>query len=256
MDQWATQWRLRAVQRLADEKVSYRGLAKRMGVDYSTVQRQLSGACVDRRESLWFVRQLSSVMGWSLLWLLFGDARDLSTGLSPVPWLDDAGIRCWLDPGRRTLAAEQVLGWFSALVLPVCGTRMFVWRLLSDELSDMGYPHGSWLYIDPDRPLLIPDRHCAEGVRLAPDSPSLALCRLLRTDGLLIQKLRQTAGEIWCLPGNYYYDPHRLADVQVLGPVVASLRMTDTGAAPMLNRSDGQGPQHDQTIPCANDTGA
>ncbi len=233
MDELATHWQLRARQRLEEEGVGYRGLARRLQMDYSTIQRQLAGRGAQKNESLWFVRQLASGMNWSLTWLLFGgessdeSGSDLRGKVLPVPWLSDEGVTHWLDADCTSFLPKWVQGWFGPpSMMSASGDRLFVWHLASDELSDLGYPAQSWLYVDPHRRVLVADDTQPEGyLMLEREAQVLVLCRLKKTDQLLVKRLEQVAGELWFLPGNHYYTPHRLTEVTVVGRIVGGTQV-------------------------------
>ncbi|MGI9277840.1 MAG: hypothetical protein ACR2PT_23705 [Endozoicomonas sp.] len=235
MDRDAEHWRLRARQQLKDAGVGYRALAQRMGMDYSTIQRQLSGSSSAQGESLYFVRRLCSAMNWSLPRLLFGDPdpgllQPGAESLLLAPLLDDAGVALWLQASAKDPPLAHILGWFATpSTLTVCGARLFVWQLSSMEFTAMGLPPGSCVYVDPDRQLLRldpddPERWCLADDAIRQDWQRLLLCRLHSTGGLLMKKLDCIGNEIWLLPGDHFLEPHKLEDVDVIGAVVASLR--------------------------------
>ncbi len=222
MDRLGETWRLRLRDQLKTDRVGYRDLAEVMDVSYTTVQKQLSGGCAERNESLWFIRRACRAMDYSMLWLIFGhgNAKNDHESITPqCPWLDRIGVKDWLlgkipDP-------NHLLGWFNTpSVMPSNYDRTFVWSVQSNEMALHGFPRNTWIYIDPDRQVVKRDGRGRSPI-VSVGSP-VCLVKVLKTDGLMLSQLETVADQVWCLPSNERYPVFKLEDVDIIGAISGS----------------------------------
>ncbi len=193
-----------------------------MNIGYTTLQNNLDEN--QQRDSLGFIRNLCRITKYSMHWVLFGIEQDEKYQQS-APWLTRTGVKQWLK-SKTGVEPKHIINWFGCpKIFKNVSDRLFLWQLKSNEAEDCGWPSRSWLYIDPDIELIKRESTGLSKYQTK-DSP-LCLVRLKSTDGLMICRLETVANQIWVLPGNKVYPVHQLDDVDVIGKVIAGIRVQD-----------------------------
>lgn len=204
MDKSAEGWRLRLLAVMKERGLTYRDISELSGMQYSTVQKHLSGGV--QFESLWFLRKVCSGAGIGMASVLFG--VDMEADIHRVPVLDDVGVEQWIanEPVR-----VSVTEWLPYPSMFRGGSRVFGWLVQSSGLSPQ-WPVGSWLYVDPE---LMPERSERRLV-------------LVRMDGGLLVRYRELiAGEQWLVPESQVHQACRLGVHAIIGTVLGGVKPVD-----------------------------
>ena len=206
MDKTADAWRSRLLSELKQRHLSYRKAATLSGMQYSTVQKHLSGNA--QFESLWFIRNICRGTGIPMAMVLFG-IEGIDEEVSRVPVLDDLSIEEWLAAEPLHCIVPQWLPYPSGFA---GGLRVFAREVISSDLAPL-WPVGSWLYIDPE---IIP----------ATNQRRLVLAQL-DNSGYLVRWVEPLAGELWLVPETSIHNSVRLASGRILGSVIGGVKSVD-----------------------------
>ena len=212
-------WQLRLRDKLKEDSISYRELAIRMKTTDALITKHLTGKA--KQESLTFIKRVCNATGYRLDWVLFGSTFDHQ---NQFPWLTKLGIKQWLEKlkgDRQQIDAKYMKGWFSFPEIIECNIESFFWQIESNELSNHGFPLGSWLLIDPIKKLTRRDLGRSP---LKTIGTPLALLILKQTGGLIVCRMETIADQIWCLHPSSNYPALLLEDVVIVGKIIAGLR--------------------------------
>lgn len=187
------------------------------------ITKHLTGK--SKQESLTFIKRVCRATGYRLDWVLFGELVDSDS--DNHPWLTRLGIKQWLErlnKRRQQIDAKYMKGWFTIPSDIGMSSESFVYQIESNELSNVGLPFGSWLFIDPHVQLI---KHGIGRSPLKTIGTPLALMILKETGGFLICRMETIADQIWCLPPSGHFPALLLDDVEVIGKVISGLRAFD-----------------------------
>ncbi|WP_420588269.1 helix-turn-helix domain-containing protein [Bacterioplanoides sp.] len=216
-------WQLRLRQQLKEDKISYRELAFRMKTTDALITKHLTGKA--KQESLTFIKRVCAATGYRLDWTLFGELVDGNS--DQHPWLSRVGIRQWMEilkNERQNIDAKYINGWFSTPTDLELSDQSFVYQVESSELSSIGLPFGSWVFVDPQKKLT---RRESGRSPLKTIGTPLALLLLKKTGGIMVCRMETIADEIWCLPPSGNYPSLLIEDVIVIGKIISGLRAFD-----------------------------
>ena len=207
MDECSRGWRMRLQRALESSGISYRALAEKTGLNYTTVQGHLSGT--HRMESLTFIRQVCKVVGMPVAEAVFG-SRTSEDGLLQVPLLSGKDPVAWVDGSEPEQPPET---WLPCPMFTTGGLRTFVWQLTGSELAP-DWPAGGMVYIDPDQQPSASGRH-------------LVMAEL--ENGELMVRWREIiAGEQWLVPERAIYQAVPLGSGRIVGLLIGGFKTTAT----------------------------
>ncbi len=206
MDKTADGWLTRLASELHNRHLTYRQVAELSGIQYSTVQKHLSGSA--QYESLWFLRHVCRGTGIPMAYVLFG-VDNIEHEIQRIPVLNEAGVADWLAPKSKVLSVND---WLPYPSMFATGLRVFAWDVMTSDLEPH-WPVGSLLYVDPE---LLPDRQLRR----------LVLARL-PNGGLCARWREWLAGEEWLVPESEIHKAIPLDDGVIIGSVIGGVKSVD-----------------------------